>query len=285
MRYDRLITKLFCKPVLLDASTRAGFEMAVLSLMRGDPQASQLFAQIPKLGKVGKEEAAYRTGKILEMRGDTAIIYIEGTIDKNLTAMDRLCIEATDVTDIQSALAQVKRENEMGRITKLLGVFNTPGGSPSGIPETADMIKALCQQMDCFAWVDTCCCSAGEWLASAFDQKFCTPMASIASIGVYLAIIDETKRLEKMGLNIETIKDGELKAAGASWKPLSDAERTHLQAQVSEIGRMFRASILEKRPNVSMSTMQGQSYLGAQGVELGLYDGICNTLEDALAQF
>src|SRR5690606_34372824 len=106
------------------------------------------------------------------------------------------------------------------------------------------------------------CCSAAYWLASACDQIFASPSASVGSIGVYLALLDESRRLEDIGLKVETIKDGKLKGAGASWKPLTEDERAHFQTQVLQIGQMFRDGVTAKRGSVDIETMQGQAFFG-----------------------
>ena len=159
------------------------------------------------------------------------------------------------------------------------------GGSVTGVPETGARIAALAQQKNVFAYTEGLCCSAAMWLASQADQIFSTSSAQMGSVGVYLALLDQTAALTQKGLKIETIKSGNLKAAGASWKPLEGNERAHLQAEVDQIGATFRAAVNAKRPQVSMDTMQGQSFFGERNLNEGLTDGIVSGLDEALAQF
>ena len=129
MRFDRLYTKLFCRPVLLESATRVGFELALLSLMEGGTfeqaaaqfhgpdefrrRARAAFDEERADGegysfqgrKVAPDRAKMRADGLLEMRGnDTALIHIAGTIDKNLSSWDRMCLDATDLADVDRAL-------------------------------------------------------------------------------------------------------------------------------------------------------------------------------------
>ncbi|MES2569606.1 MAG: S49 family peptidase [Verrucomicrobiota bacterium] len=276
MRYDRVFTKLFCQPLLLESSFRIGLEMALLSVMQGSDIA-------PKFGarKIDKERADMRSEDILEIRGDTAIIHIDGAIDKNLSALDRLCFNATDLNDVDRALARIESNNS---IRNVMLAIDSPGGSVPGTPETADRIAALCETRNVFAYGDQMC-SAAYWLASQCDQIFAPRSASVGSIGVYLAIVDQSRRLEEMGVNMQVLQSGALKTAGAPWKPLSEEERDHLQDRVEQIGEMFRDAVTEKRPQVKQASMEGQSMLGPAALKAGLIDAIVPSLEAALQEF
>lgn len=305
MRFDRLFTKLFCRPVLLESATRVGFELALLQLMEGGSfEHAGAFVHSPddhrravaefqgqtdlervsfRSRKIGPERAQQRADSLLEMRAkDTALIHIDGSIDKNLSSLDRISIDATDLRDVDNALATAANDPA---IRNVLLVIDSPGGSVTGVPETGARIAALAQQKNVFAFTEGLCCSAAMWLAACADQIFSTSSAQMGSVGVYLALLDQTTALANRGMKIETIKSGKLKAAGASWKTLTDDERAHLQAQVDQIGATFRAAVNAKRPQVSDETMQGQSFFGDRNADEGLTDGIVSGLDEALGQF
>ncbi|HEY3898936.1 MAG TPA: S49 family peptidase [Chthoniobacter sp.] len=284
MRYDRLFTKLFCSPLLLEASIRAGFERVLLAFMNGQP------ADLPKAEDqpqfFGKKVEAARADKwadaVLEIDGSNASIHIDGAIDKNLSTWDRACFDACDLNDVDRALARVSSDKS---IKNVLLCINSPGGSVNGVPETAARVAALAQQKNVFAYVDGMACSAAYWIAAAADQILATPSSMTGSIGVYLALLDQSRWLENEGLHVETIKSGTLKAAGASWKPLTDDERAHFQSMVDEIGVMFRGAVREKRPGIDDDTMQGQAFFGASGLQAKLVDAHVADRAAAFAQF
>ena len=286
MRYDRLFTKLFCTPLLLEAGVRAGFERVLLAFMNGqpadlprmqDPDAPPFFGK-----KVDPNRADKWADNILEIDGPTATIHVDGAIDKNLTSWDRMCFDACDLNDVDRAIGRVSSD---ASVKNVLIAINSPGGVVSGVPETAARIAALAQKKNVFALIDGMGCSAAYWLAAAADQVLATPSSMTGSIGVYLALLDETRWLEDQGVKVETIKDGKLKAAGASWKPLTDDERAHFQSMVNQIGATFRAAVTSKRTSLTEDTMQGQAFFGDAGLNAGLVDAFVADRAEAVAQF
>jgi signal peptide peptidase SppA len=285
MRYDRLFTKLFCTPLCLEAGVRAGFERVLLAFMSGQPtELPRLAEEQPQFfgRKTDPTRADRYADNLLEIHGKTAIIHIDGAIDRHLSAWDRLCFEATDLNDVNRALSRIEND---GAVEHVLLAINSPGGTVNGVPETAGRIGALAERKNVKAFIDGMGCSAAYWLAAAADEVFATGSSMSGSIGVYLALLDESRWLENEGLKIETIKDGKLKAAGASWKPLTEEERAHFQSTVTQIGEMFRAAVTEKRIAVERATMEGQSLFGRAALNAGLVDAIVPDLSTALAQF
>ncbi|MHA3773656.1 S49 family peptidase [Verrucomicrobiota bacterium sgz303538] len=283
MRYDRFFSKLFCRPLLLEPGARVAYERTLLSLMEGrGTEAAAIIAKAFEARKQDVKTTTKRAESLLEIKGKTAVIHIDGAIDKHLSELDRLCFDATDLADVDAALAEVRKSSSL---KNALLAINSPGGSVTGVPETAARIAELAKIKNVFAYSEGQMCSAAYWLASAADQVFGTASVQAGSIGVYLALVDESRALEQQGIHVETIKDGNLKAAGASWKPLTDAERAHFQEQVATIGRTFRAAVNAKRPGVKMEAMQGQSFFGAEAKRAGLVDALVSDLSEALAQF
>jgi protease-4 len=284
MRFDQFYTKLFCRPLCLEAGARISYEQTLLAMMKSAQAPDLAAAQAAfELRKSDPTRAAKRAEGILEMRGsDTAIVHIDGAIDKHLSDLDLLCMNATDLRDVDKALAKIDGDS---KIENVLLAFNSPGGGITGVPETAARIADLATRKNVFSYTETQLCSAAYWLASGTDQIFGTASAQVGSIGVYLALIDESRALDAMGIRVETIRDGKHKAAGASWKPLSEEDKAHFQKQVSQIGTMFRGAVNQKRPAVSVDTMQGQSFFGREALTAGLVDGIVSDLSGALRMF
>lgn len=287
MRYDRIFTKLFCSPLCLEASVRAGFERVLLALMSGKAAAlpditaeeqPRFFAK-----KVNPARADMYADNLLEIDGKRAIIHIDGAIDRHLSAWDRMCFEATDLNDVNRALARIENDSA---IENVLIAINSPGGTVNGVPETAARIAALSgKKKNTAAFIDGMGCSAAYWLACGCDQILGTGSAMSGSVGVYMALLDESRWLEDEGLKVELIKDGKLKAAGASFKPLTEDERGYFQGMVSKIGTMFRAAVTEKRPKIERSTMEGQCFFGDDALKVGLVDGVVPDVAAALREF
>lgn len=277
MRYDRIFTKLFCDPLLADESFIFGLQLAALAVMRGEIPVTP-----PMVKKVDHERADAYAQQVLEIRGRTAVVHIDGAIDKNLSSLDRISFNATDLNDVDRALAAVKAKAQAGAIDNLMLACDSPGGSVPGTPETAARVRALSDIMNTAAYLQTGC-SAMYWIASQCTEIYAPPSSSTGSIGVYCALLDQSERLAKMGVAVTAIQDGKLKTAGAPWKPLSKEEKASIQDRISQIGEMFRAAVTDVRPQIERDTMEGQSFLGPKALEVGLIDALVGDLDEAIA--
>jgi protease-4 len=105
------------------------------------------------------------------------------------------------------------------------------------------------------------------------DRIVANPATLTGSIGVISQLIYIEGLLEKLGLEMETIKAGEHKDMGI--RPLTDEEREIMQAITDDLYEQFVSAVAEGR-NLSPATVRklatGQPYTGGQALELGLVD-------------
>lgn len=283
MRYDRLFTKLY-RPLLLEPRAWHGFERALLALVgQALPLAGNEESSPYKTGPMSADAKRQRMDSVLEMASnDTALLHVNGAIDKHISAMEMECFGGYDLRDLDNAIASVAADPAVANV---MLVINSPGGSVTGVPETASKLAALAKTKNLFAYTDGMCCSAAYWLAAQADQIFGTASSDIGSIGVYCALLDLTAQLDYEGVKVNFIKDGAYKGMGAPFKPLTTDERAMFQAEVDKIGSMFRSAVTSNRPKVSIDVMQGQSFFGDDAVSAGLADSIVADLGEALGHF
>jgi protease-4 len=155
--------------------------------------------------------------------------------------------------------------------------YNSPGGTVTGVYEAGSIISKLSKPT--FAYTETQMCSAAYWLGSKSTNIIATPSASLGSIGVYMALIDSSEKMQKEGLKLDLIKSGEFKAMGI--KPLTESERAILQERVEQIHDQFRQEVNMKR-SVSAEYMEGLTYTGVESIENGLSDALVYSLPEAL---
>jgi ClpP class serine protease len=92
----------------------------------------------------------------------TAIIPVSGVIAKHLSQLEKDCTDSCDCNDITAALKGAQADPSVSRI---LLWFNTPGGTVTGVPELAELIRTVDQTKPVYGFTDTLCASAGYWLA------------------------------------------------------------------------------------------------------------------------
>jgi protease-4 len=128
-----------------------------------------------------------------------------------------------------------------------------------------------------FAYADGQMCSAAYWLASQSSAIYAWEEATVGSIGVYSAFLDQSRAMEMAGIKPMIFKSGEHKAMGFPGTSLTEKERAMIQARVDEIGVAFRSSVNSGRAReIADDVMQGQSFTAQEAVKNGLVDSVAD---------
>lgn len=285
--YPRLFSKLFCQPVMITEPVRYALEAALLGRMglshRGRAPA-QLHEDNPDLDGTDDETTSapppgdWRVARIYQTFGSVAVVELAGVIDKHISDFEMECYGGCDVSDFDRALSQAAADPA---IEKIVLTINSPGGSVTGVPESAARVAALTAQKEVHAFVDSMACSAAYYIASQADHIAAAPSAVLGSIGVYMTLVDATRAAEMEGYKIELITAGKFKAMGSPFKPLTDEERAMLQASVIELHTDFKAAVKTGRraatergghQTVADSAMEGQWFDGKKALGARLVD-------------
>lgn len=264
MGHPRLLENLHGKPWLIKPSVHHAICDALASNLNGDLPPSDLEEE-------EEYEEAYASGGV-------SIIPVSGVIGKHLNVLQSV-MGGCDVDSISLALdAAVADEST----SSIILWFDTGGGYTTGVPELADKIAKASEVKNVISFCDSYCCSAGYWLASQSTAFFATPSSEIGSIGVYLSLISETKKLAAEGIEVTTFKGGKYKVAGCSWMDLTEDEKAIYEADIQWWYDKFVEAVTRKR-NLEQSTMEGLSYVGEKAVSLNLIDGLVDDIDEVIA--
>lgn len=268
MKFERILRIVNCEPWLITASAHAQIRRLLDARLAGMP--------MEPMDKPDKPE---------EMNLDraVAVVPVAGVLGKGLSAIEKSC-GACDVDDVAEALA---RAVDMPEATAILLYVDSPGGSVRGISELGDAVVAASKIKTVFAFTDGMMDSGAYWLSAGADQIYASQAAEVGGIGVYIPWIDETKAYNKEGLAVDIIKnsEGKFKGMGYPGTALTEEQRAHLQKRVDDIFAMFVEHITNNRPKVKREAMQGQSFLAADALEMGLIDAVAGfdaAISDAL---
>lgn len=262
--YPHIISKVYRQPWAILQERFLAIERALESRLAGETAAA-----VATDDDVDEKPEPEKDGK-------TAIIPIHGIIGKHLSNFEMMCGGCS--LDMVDQWLKVATGAETNRV--ILDI-RSPGGTVTGVPETARRIAALADEKEVIAFSDSEMCSAAYWLASQAREIIVTESAAIGSIGVYMALLDKTRMLDDAGVKVNAISAGKYKLMGASFKPLTDEERTILQAEVDKCYEAFKESVTRTRA-VEDHDMQGQLFDGAQAVEVHLADDMVESIDDVI---
>lgn len=173
----------------------------------------------------------------------------------------------TDVRDFISAL-----EYET-MIEGVMFEINSPGGTPVASEDIASQIAAL--ELPNVALVGDIAASGGYMVASAADTIVASPMSDVGSIGVTMSYVEESEKNKEEGLTYVPLNSAKFKDMGTPNKPLTDEERTLLEAQLAELHNYF-IDLVSKYRNINRddvaSLADGSTLTGTKAQEKKLVD-------------
>jgi len=264
MRLERILDLVYCKPWVILPSKHKAIQALVDSHLAGNP--------FPTFENEDEDDCGY------VIVGNTAIIDVEGVILNKCSALETMCGAFSLQTFKQNLKTVAADENVLNIILNI----SSGGGTVTGVPEAADLIAAIAKTKDVYAYTDDCIASAAYWLASQCKGIFLSKSAEIGSIGVYLALLDVTAMYQQEGVKLELFKAGKFKAMGIPGKPLSDDEKSLLQAGVDKTYKQFVSYVSANR-KLDTEIMQGQMFDADDAIKNGLADGVINDLNDLIA--
>ena len=159
-------------------------------------------------------------------------------------------------------------------VTAILLDVDSPGGSVMGTPEAAEAVTMARSQKPVLAYSGGLMCSAAYWVAARADAVYCSTSAIVGSIGCYAPVYDASRLYAAAGVSVEVIRSGRFKGGNVEGAPISAEYKANLQRIVDGIGAQFRASVTAMRPGVNGETMEGQEFIGGDGIPVGLIDSV-----------
>jgi ClpP class serine protease len=211
---------------------------------------------------------------------DTTLV-VNGTgvllVDGSLTYKPVMTMCGEVGTSYQSLIEQMNDFAEAGIKTVVMQV-SSGGGQGSHCFETANEIRAIADanDMTLIGYADEYACSAAYALICVCDTVIANPSSELGSIGVLIALMDQSKALEMAGLKPIFITAGDDKVPFAEDGSFKESFLEELQADVDRLNAEFVAHV-SKYTGLDAKTIRGfqaRSYDGATAVSLGLANAV-----------
>lgn len=266
--YPHILSKVYGEPWLITEEKHNAIRAALVAHIEGRQVDAAFFEPYEEAQEKRPQDYCY---------GQTMIIPIHGIIGNRLSSMEIAC----GGCDLKALHELLDVAASMPLVNRVILDVDSLGGTVTGVPEAADAIADLADSKEVFAFTETLMCSAAYWLASQATEIFCTGSARVGSIGVYSIFEDWSEALKKEGVKVNAIYAGEMKLAGAYFKPMTDKERAMFQERTDKIYAQFKEAVTSNR-KISDEYMQGQVFDGEEACLHGLASATIDSIEDLI---
>ena len=163
--------------------------------------------------------------------------------------------------------------------------INSPGGTTVGGESLYRAILKLGQKKPVVAVFSTVATSAAYMVGIASDHIVARGSTITGSVGVIVQWAEVSELLNKLGIQMEEIRSGPLKAIPSPFRPLDEAGREVTRQMVDESKKWFVGLVAKRRsldPASVPGLTKGRVYSGRQALKLKLIDEIGGE-DDAIA--
>ncbi len=189
------------------------------------------------------------------------------------------------IVSAESTVEQLEKFSTRNDISAVVIRIDSPGGLVAPTQEIYEKIKSLSDLKPVIASMATVAASGGYYIALGVDTIIANPGTIVGSIGVVINYPVMTELLDKVGVEFETVKSGDLKDVGSYSRKVTELDRVHLNEMVNDMYDQFVNAVSDNRPQLNkenvISLADGRVYTGLQSKELGLID-LIGTYEDAI---
>ena len=155
--------------------------------------------------------------------------------------------------------------------------INSPGGTTTGGEAMYDAVRRLAEKKPVVAVCGTLATSAAYIVALATDRIFVYGNTITGSVGVIFQWAEVTELLHTLGIKVEEVKSGPLKAVPSPFQPIDEQGRAVTEDMVQDAKVWFFDLVSDRRkiePRSVPGLTDGRIYSGRQAVELKLVDQI-----------
>ena len=189
------------------------------------------------------------------------------------------------ISSSSDVIRQLKKYSSDNSVPAIVLHINSPGGLVAPSQEIYEEInKAREGGKKVIASLSSVAASGGYYVACASDTIVSNPGTLTGSIGVIFEFPVAEKLFNKIGLEFEVVKSGELKDMGTYARRMTEKERDVLQELINDTYDQFVEVVVEQRGIPKEEVLEfadGRVFTGRKAKELGLVDLLGN-LEDAI---
>ncbi len=188
----------------------------------------------------------------------------------------RVTIEGT-ITDDRDQLEMLRKIGESDKVAGLLIFVNSPGGTTTGGEALFEQLRTVAAKKPVVAQFGTIAASAGYIVGLGTDYIVARGNTITGSVGVIVQWPEVVELLGKVGIKMNQVKSGELKASPSPFEPLDEGGR-RVMAEMINDGYQWFIGLVEQRRGVKSADIpglqEGRVFSGREALSLKLVDEI-----------
>jgi len=176
--------------------------------------------------------------------------------------------------------AQTKLLDTLAKTNAIKGVvvaIDSTGGATTGGEELYEALRKLAAAKPTVATVGTVGASAAYMAAIATDHIVARRTSITGSIGVIFEMPEVSGLMDKIGVNVEEIRSGPLKAEPSPFKPASEEAKAVVTGVIRDSFNWFVDIVAERRGlsrDEALALADGRIFTGRQALDAKLIDEI-----------
>ncbi len=181
------------------------------------------------------------------------------------------------ISDSRKQQEMLKKIAKSRKVKAVILRINSPGGTTTGGEALYEHISALRKKKPVVAVFGTVAASAAYMAAMGADHIVARANSITGSVGVIFQWAEVTGLLKNIGVKVEEIKSGPLKATPSPFQPSDEAGLQVAREMVNESFNWFIALVAKRRgiePDKVPGLREGRIYSGRRALEFGLIDEI-----------
>lgn len=199
-----------------------------------------------------------------------------GGLSKRVDHIARVKVSGL-ITGDERTLELLEKIEKADRVKAVLVKIDSPGGTTAGSEAVYLALRQIGQKKPVVAVMDTVAASGGYIAAIAADHIVARGNTITGSVGVLFQWAQVQELLQTLGIEMESIKSGDLKAEPNFFGPMSEKAREVTEEMVNDSFRWF-VGLVEERRQLSPDQVQlisdGRVFTGRQAVAAHLVDQI-----------
>ncbi len=181
------------------------------------------------------------------------------------------------ITDDRKQTELLERLRKADQVKAVILAIDSPGGTTTGGETLFLAIRRLAEEKPVVATCGTLAASGAYIAAIATDHIFVLGNTITGSVGVIFQWVNVTELLDHVGVKVEEVRSGELKAVPNPFEPASEPALEVTQDMVDDAKEWF-FGLVKQRRKIDLAEVpgltEGRVYSGRQAVKYDLADAI-----------